>query len=365
MKFTCNQQTLNKEVAKASSFSAGKNSLSVTSCVLLDAHDDIIEIKAHDGKSGFHSFVPAHVEENGAVAVFADKLSSILSNLPSVDLEVSLEGDKLQIIPSSGRSLTVKMRTMQPDKFPTLPEPKEGYTEVTMKLDELKEMSDSVSFAVGEDSTRAFLTGVYMEMDDDNLVMVATDGRIMAHTKRSGEYSFMKEGIIIPVKFLQNLKILDGETISISIGEGTIFATTESQRIHSSLIAGPYPAYRKVIPSSVAHGITLNTKELDRAIALTSIMTDAKTKRLVIGIENDKLAIAGEDSDYGNSQQTIEGTDGDGNVKAMFNVLLLSPCIKKIPTETVRIGFNSHQTAWTFRPVGTEDTLYVIMPMSV
>ena len=48
-------------------------------------------------------------------------------------------------------------------------------------------MIDKTSFAVGTDESKFFLTGVYLDKKDDDVVMVATDSKRLSFIRKKFE----------------------------------------------------------------------------------------------------------------------------------------------------------------------------------
>ena len=91
MKFVCQSSALRAEIEIANSFASSKNSLSISSNVLLEASNDALTIKASDQKMGFSTIIPISVMIPGATTVYCEKLSQLLKNTPDTEIEVSEE----------------------------------------------------------------------------------------------------------------------------------------------------------------------------------------------------------------------------------------------------------------------------------
>ena len=89
MKFICQSSVLRSEIELANSFSSSKNSLSISSNVLLEAGNDALSIKATDQKMGFSSAISVSVQVPGETTVYCEKLSQLLKNIPDTEIEVS------------------------------------------------------------------------------------------------------------------------------------------------------------------------------------------------------------------------------------------------------------------------------------
>lgn len=348
---------------KAVAFAATKSANGITSCIYLEAKDDNLTIKATDMKAGFTSTIKVNVEVPGKTAVYADKLSAILKNMPKNDLILETREEMLYIYPTDAKKVNVGIRTLDAERFPEQ-EKKNGSIAFSIKSADLIKMANSVSFAVGSDMSRAFLTGVYMEAQNDVLYLVATDSKRLAAVSYEGAFGEFG-GQVIPVRFFQFLNGTLGEYVTITLGNGTIFAESEAVTISCSTLGDRYPAWRKVVPANAKFMLKMNVANLERAINLTSIMSDAKTRSLFLDLEENQMMVRGQDANYGHSKQILDCEYEGEKVTVQFNSLLLPPLLKGIETTNLIAKFNDGQKAWLFTPEGSESLIYVIMPMSL
>lgn len=367
MKFICSCDSIKQEIEYALNFSSQRNSLAITSHVLLENNNDMLTIKATDQKMGFVSSIPVQTVVPGKTTVFCDKLLAILKTLPSSDIEFSEEDKKLTIKPIDGTHINVNLKTTDYTKYPELIDVDESlYFSLTQK--DFNDMVDKTSFAVSEDTTRFFLTGVYIEKKDGKLAMVATDGRRLAFCHRAFEQEIPDFiPVIIPVKFLQLLKnISSGEGVfSLAVTPANVFAKIGSRVIYSNLISGNYPNYARVIPKELKYDCSMKVSDMEKAISLISVLVESKSKRIFVDLNPDGVMVSGENNEYGDSKQIISCEYTGPEAKISFNYNLLLTPIKKIDCEYFKISYNTPSQAMVILPEPEKDYLYVLMPMQV
>ena len=366
MKFICQCQTLRQEIEYAMGFSTQKNSLSITSNVYLENSGDLLTIKATDLKMSFVSTIDVKTVVPGSTSVFCEKLVAVMKNLPEGDIEISEEGGKLTIRPiESDNNININLKTMDASKYPEI----QGCSEnlyFSLPQKDYIEMVDKTSFAVSEDNTRYFLTGVYMEKKDEKLTLVATDGRRLAFISRSFEQEIPSfSPVIIPVKFLQALKsISSGEGVfSLAMDGDSIFSKIGNRTISSTLISGNYPNYERVIPKNLSYTCKMRVSDLEEAISLNSVLIESKSKRIFVDLNTEGVMISGEDTDFGDSKQLIPCEYDGPTAKISFNCSLLLPTVKKIESEFLKISYNTPTAAMVFTPEPEKDYIFVLMPM--
>ena len=368
MKFICQSSVLRAEIELANSFSSSRNSLSISSNVLLEANGSLLTIKATDQRIGFSSSIPVSISVPGSTTVYCEKLSQLLKNIPDTEIDVSEENGNLIIRPSDGSdSFIINIKTIDASKFPELMSIDERmYFSLTQR--DFFDMIDKTSFAVADDDSRHFLTGVYMEKKGDDVAMVATDGKRLAYVCRHFEQTIPDfPSAIIPPRFLSLMRSMgSGEgLLSIGIKEGFIFAEIGERTIYSSLIQGPYPAYEKVIPKGLDNTCIVKKEDVEKAISLISILVESKSKRIFIDLSEGKMTLSSENTDFGDSHQSIPASYSGADVRMSFNCQLLLSPIKKMDSEYMRIMFSKPSSAMILSSEPERDYLFVLMPMQL
>ena len=369
MKFVCQSSNLLHEIELANNFSSSKNSLSIASNVLLETANDKLTIKATDQRLGFTTSINAMTVIPGSTTVFCEKLTQLLKNIPDTEIEIDDSEGSLMIRPADGSdSFQASIKTIEASKYPQLQELEDSfYFSITQR--DFFDMIDKTSFAVSsEDDTRHFLTGVYMEKKGDDLVLVATDGKRMAYVCRHFEQEIPDfPSAIIPVRFLNLVKTMGtGEgLLSLGVKEGYIFSRIGNRTVYSTLIGGNYPAYEKVIPKGLENVCILKREDAEKAISLISILVESKSKRIYVDLTENLVTFSSENTEFGESKQSLPASYSGQDVKMSFNCQLLLTPIKKIDSDFMKIMFNKPSSAMIFTSEPEKDYLFVLMPMQI
>jgi DNA polymerase-3 subunit beta len=367
MKFTCEKDTLVKEIAITQEIvSKTSSSLSILSNVLLVSGSNTLHIKATDLKVSFETKIPVEVAQAGSVTVLCDKLLGSLRNLPPGDVEFeALENDTFVIKPLF-KKIDIRLRTIPADKFPEIPSfENEKFFELSQK--DLIEMISQTSFAISHDVTRYFMNGVYFEQNEGRLIMVATDGRRLSYISKQPENVISEfNPIIIPDKALNLVrKLASGEgNISIAISDKNVFFSFDNQNISTTLIEGNFPNYQKVIPSEQDHKITINREDLCEAVKRVSPLVDQKAKRIYINMKSGSFTLSSEESEIGFAKEEIACDYAGEEVTFALNCQYLSDPLREIIDEAVVLEYTEGK-AITLRSAQERDYFHIIMPMQL
>lgn len=365
MKFICQRDTILKEIEHANNFTSQRNALSISSNVLIENYQNLLTIKSTDTKLGFSTSFPVVTEVPGATTVICEKFLSILKSLPSCDLIFTDEDDRINITVAGNDSIRFNLKTLAADRFPELISCSDPYFSISQK--DFFDMIHKTSFSVGTDETKFFLTGVYMEKNDEGqLVLASTDGKRLSCSRKVFEQEIPDfKPCIIPIKFLNQLmSIGSGEGLfSLAVTNAYIFAEINGHSIYSTLITGNYPAYKKVIPQSFAYECRINVKSLLDALNQVSLCVDSNSKKIFLDFSRNGVLLSSENTEIGDAKIMIN-CDYDGpDTTISFNYSFLQTPLKIIETESVKICFNSANTAIAVLPEPERDYIFVIMPM--
>jgi len=364
MKFTCNKELILKEISIAQEIISSKNAILILSNIYIEADKNRLIIKARDMKVNFQAEVPVNVIEKGATTVYGDKFLGIISTFPYEEFEFSQNDNVVVIKPTTQKKPEYKLKSMASEKFPEIPVSTSPFFEMPIK--DFKEMVHQSVFAVSDDETRYFMNGVFMEKSEGSLIMVATDGRRLAFTKKKisakvDDFS----GIIIPPKILSTVIKRSGDegSINISINDKMIFINFASYQFSSVLIEGMFPNYKKVIPENQDFSLSVKRDEMLDALRRVSLMVEKKSHRIYLGVSPGKMAVSSEESEIGTVEDEIPCKYDGEEITIALNYRYLDEPFKAMTDDEIKIRFSSATKAITIEPVPEKDFFHIVMPM--
>lgn len=367
MKFTCEKNAFAREISVAQEIIASKNALSIMSNVLLEAKEGVLSLKATDIKVSFETTIPVDTSRPGEITVFCDKLSGILASIPEGDIEIEQQEDQKVIVRPTFKKVRFQLKTISSEKFPELPEaPENSFFSVPAR--DLKEMIAQTSFAVSDDETRYFMNGVFLEKVEDGLVMVSTDGRRLAYTRKQMEEKIPDfKGVIIPPKVLTIIarRASDEGSIDLAVTEKNLFVRFGSYKLSTVLIEGQFPNYQKVIPASQTNTVQLRRTDLLDALKRVSIFVEQKSRRTFFGLTSGTLVLSSEESEIGTAREELPCRYEGPEVTIALNYKYVEDPLKVMNTEDIVMEFTEPTRAITLAPEPRADYFHIVMPMQL
>lgn len=371
MKFIFDRDAMIREISIAQEIISTKQAADIRSNVALFAHNNTLTLKATDSKVNFESQIPVQINEEGETTIFCDKFMGILTALPEGEIEFNQETSDSSdtainvVIKPVGKKIKFQLKSISIDKFPNFASAEEvPYFEVPAK--DIKEMITQTVFAVSDDITRLFMSGVFFEKKEDNLLLVATDGKRLSYDAKpvlAGVADF--PSVIIPPKVLNIIakRAPDEGNISVAVVDKMIFFKFGSYKFGSVLIEGQIPNYDRVIPVNQEHNFRVAKSDLVSALKRVALMVDKKAGRIYFNISSGILRINSQSTEMGNADEEIPCEYDGENFTIAFNYRYIEEPLKVTDAEKITFEFTEDMKPVKMRPEPAGDFFHIIMPM--
>ncbi len=376
MRVSVLQENLVKGLSIVNRAIASRPSMPVLGNVLIATEEARLKLSATNLELGITTWIGAKVEEEGAVTIPAKTLLELVANLPPerVDLELDTRSHTLNL---SCGGKTANIRGIDASEFPAVPEASAD-TGMAVPADKFRQMIDQVVFAAAKEDNRPILTGILAKFEDTTFTMAAADGYRLAVRTADLETSVGKPlTLIIPARTLGELSRIISENdtnvyVSIPPGRSQVMFHLEAVDMVSQLIDGKFPDYEQIIPRTHSTVTQVYSLELLRACKYvdTFAREAANTIRVKIvpGDTNavpGQMVVAAQSQEKGDNQWPLDASvDGPG-LEVSFNVRYLLDVLNVIGEEQVVLETNGASSPGVLKPLGRQDFVYVVMPMSL
>ena len=319
--------------------------------------------------------MPDSIDESdyGAITVPARKFFDIVKQLPA-DAEITIienNGTNTGVELRSGKS-KFKLQSLSADDFPAAPEVDADYgTVFQMPSELLANAIKNIAYAMPSNDARYYLNGVFLELRDEGISCVATDGHRMAAVESDAVMFPTDEfpnfrSVILPYKFINELKgMLDSEeSVEVSIDESLIQINVSPHlKITSKLIDGKYPDWRSVLPRCQLL-ITVDLAGLVRALQQAKILSSEKYRGVRLVLSTDKLVITSSNPDQEVSEIELTVEYQGEPFEIGFNVDYLLSALETFNASVVCLKFIDGNSSCLIQGDADGNGIYhVIMPM--
>ena len=310
-----------EKISLSSHFTSSRlSSVTALQGVLMKGGTGEIHLYATNLNSFYHTLIKIEVKAPFQVILEPKKIMEFLSLLPPGKVTVEIKEKQVVIIQQKTRGT---FPIISSEEFP-LP-PKLDEKEKKIKTANFTKGLPLVLFAASTDETRLVLSGVNFLTQDDEMVMVATDGFRLSLQRYKGDNNI--GSMIIPSSFLSEiLKFIKGEEVFFghSASEKTILFRVGDDEFFSRLIEGDYPPFEKVIPVERKTIVIADREELLRKVKLISVFARDLSHIVVIEVTKEGLRLQPKtETDDGNiAQQEAEVSGEDQRVAFNYKFVL-------------------------------------------
>jgi len=345
-----------------------KQTLPILSHVLIQVDKDEITLTTTDMEIEIKASHKIKKQESvGSFTVYAKDLIDIIRKLnEKIVVEFIIEEKKVYIKADNN---SFELNTFNHQDFPALPKV-ENSDIVTIKRVVLRELIENTSFSMGNQDIRAYLNGLYFEVNNNNIVIVATDGHRLAIGEVNQNNNLKsKKTVILPRKAVLELtKILnksEHNEVNIHLSNNYFYLISDDTTIISRLIDGNFPNYAQVIPTDLENTVTFDRDELLSSLQQASIFVEERTKGVRLVFKNSELNIFSH-SERGTAKTQIKTKGLDKEIEIAFNIHYLISILEKITTKNVSMVVpGGDNQSCLLNGVNDETYQYVVMPMRI
>lgn len=307
MKITCNRDRLLAAFQTAATVAAARTSKAILQNVKMEAMGTRVTLTATDLEVGIRvELDDQEVETPGNALLSVSQFGSILRESSDERIRIESDGQGVRI---RGERSRFRLPSQNPAEFPDFAEPKDtNYYTLPGRL--LRELIRRTLFATDTDSGRYALGGVLLEMEEDRITAVGTDGRRLAKMEgpigKVGTPFSSDSMTIVPARSMQLIEraIGDPEQEVQLLTRGNEFVVrTPASTIVTRLLEGRFPRWRDVFPKRAnAISIELVVGPMLSAVRQAAIVTSADSRGVDFIFGGGQLIISGLTADVGESR---------------------------------------------------------------
>ncbi len=365
MKIICTQENLSRGLQMVSHIASKNISLPILNNVLLTAEKGMLKLATTNLEIGIVSQVRGKIEAEGSYTVQAKTFSDFINLLPKQNITMEVSGQDFKI--SCSKSKTI-MKGAPASEFPIIPDV-EAAEKFEIKAKTLKDALSSVVFTVALDETRPEISGVYMDFNNEQLTLAATDSYRLAEKVVKLEKPAVKnQQIIVPLRTIQELiRVLNeaNEVAVISCNENQVLFSLGETRLTSRLIEGQYPDYKQIIPSEHRTRVIVNTSEFINTIKQASLFCKQGGNDITLKFDKKtgEIIVFATNAQIGESEvrQTADIVGEENNI--VLNYRFLLDGLQNISSEQCVLEMTSNVNPGLLRPEKNGNYIYIIMPI--
>ena len=368
MKFSVNQQDLQKSLNYCQGVIEKRSTLPILSNVLLEVSNANLTITATDLDLIFiHKIPNVEILEEGKTTSSSSIMYDIVRKFSS--------GSKINFSNPSENKLHLEsdksvfnLNCINASEFP-LTEENFNENEFSIKSKELLKLLNKCKFSVSNDETRHYLSGIFLhqtEVDEKTfLTAAATDSHRMSISKIRLQNKVQFEQIILPKKTIFQLCTLledyEGE-VKISNIKSKIKFEINNSILISKLIDGKFPNYVQVVPKENQKKLEVDVKSFLNSVDRVASVSLDKKDGVKFSLSKNNLDLSVNNTNSGDGKESLT-VKFDHELDISFNSRYLIDIASQLDGDNIEIYLKDTGSPALIRDPSDYDSIYVVMPM--
>ena len=368
MKFSLNQQDLQKSLNYCQGVIEKRSTLPILSNVLLDVRNGKLTITATDLDLIFiHNIPNVEIIEEGKTTSSSSIMYDIVRKFSS--------GSKINFSNPSENKLHLEsdksvfnLNCISASEFP-LTDENFNENEFSIKSKELLKILNKCKFSVSNDETRHYLSGIFLHQTEVDqkyfLTAAATDSHRMSISKIRLENKINFDQIILPKKTIFQLCTLlednEGE-VKISNIKSKIKFEINNSILISKLIDGKFPNYVQVIPKENQKKLEIDLKSFLNSVDRVASVSLDKKDGVKFNLSKNNLNLSVNNTNSGDGKENLN-VSFDHELEISFNSRYLIDVASQLDGDNIEIYLKDTGSPALIRDPADYDSIYVVMPM--
>lgn len=370
MKFKVSSTKLFAQLQALGKVVVAKNSLQILEGILFDLDGQVLTLTASDSETTIQTKLAVEDAEGAGKVVFTARfLIDTLKEFPEqiLTFDINDQNFGLNIISDNGNYNFVGTNGQEYPQMPGISEDAHSFTIPSKVL--LGAISKTL-FCAADDELRPVMNGVYFDLKEDNLTMVATDAHRLVRLIYKGIGSAQPASFILPKKPANLLKSIlgkDEEQVTVTFTDKNTRFEVADTVIICRQIEGRFPNYNAVIPQNNFNKVTVDRQTILNAARRVAVFANQGTGLIKLAISENSITISAQDIDFSTSAEEQISCSYSGESMAIgFKAPFLIEILSSINSNDINIELNDPSKAGLIMPFENEENeelVVLIMPM--
>ena len=369
MKFNIQSKLLLSHLSSVSKVVNTKNQLSVLDNFLFNLEGDKLVITGSDQETRLTTNVQVQEPEgSGKFAANGKKLLDLLKQLPDLALSFDVNDENLEINITHMHG-KFNFIGVNGNEFPAKAALEDEPNRFTLPCKTVVEGISQTIFAVGVESMRPVMMGVFWDIKPTEIVFVASDTHKLVRYRKLNLDINQELSFILPTKPASILgSILEKKEgdVNITIDSKSATFETDDYSLTCRFVNGRYPNYNSVIPTTNQYSVSLDRAQLLNALRRVSVFTSS-SGLVKLEMRPNEIFMSTQDVDFSTSAEERILCEYTGTEMAIgFNDENIIDVLNNIDSEEIYLKLIDSNRAGLFLPVEQkedEELLVLLMPM--
>lgn len=375
MIFTCKTKNLKEAVFQMEKIVSKQTTLPILGNLLIEAKKNQLILSATNLEIAIQIILGAKIEKEGEITVPPKILGGFLSNIKDDIVSGELIKNELNLTSENDK---INIKGIDANDFPIIPQRDDEKNFFELDGETFSKAISGVLVSVAHNDTRQELNGIFMKLEEEQIVLASTDSFRLTEVKIplnkemvTDEYHLFRERIdslILPVQSLAEFHRTGAAKVSFSVNQKQAFINTDGILVISRIINGNYPEYTQVLPKKNEISVKINREKLLNAVKIASLVANNQNGEIKLKSlgEEKKIVVTAQSIDTGDNVSRVSAEIEGPDFEIFFNFRYLLDALNSdlFEGEELIIKLNQQKSPVIFSIPGKEAFFsYVIMPI--
>jgi DNA polymerase-3 subunit beta len=367
-KFTALQKDLINILASMQPICSKKTTLDITESIFFQVAPKELTLKATDLEISLQSSmeIESDISEVSSFLISGKRIFEIVKELDG-EIEFNVSSNQISL-KANGVDLALNIKDSQ--EFPPFPERIENMMD--FKAPFILDMLNKVAFVVPQNNSNAALNGMLLEINPEEMSMVATDGHSLARVTTSKYTLSEDKKWLLPKRAIMELKKLFE---SCSAQDSIFLGTCGNQLVFSGknfnfftkLISDAFPQYKPVLEKEGFFPATVAKDPLMKTLKRTSCLLAGQFVSTTFRFAPGALKVNMQNKEVGTLDEILSIEDfGGSEIESRFYAPYILNGLQGFPEKNLSFFIKNGARPIIFE---TKDDnfvqTYLVMPVSI
>jgi DNA polymerase-3 subunit beta len=366
MNIKINREILLRPLGTVSGIVEKRHALPILSNLLLEGNQGKLTFTATDLEMQISTHIETEIADDFQITISAKKLFDITRALPDESkMDIQIEESKVLVKAKKSR---FNLQTLPPKDYPVMKKEEKDTVDLKLSQKEFKTLLKQVDFAMAQQDIRYYLNGLLIEVKDNNINIVGTDGHRLSFTSLKLKNPTHPAQVIVPRKTIVELTKLLNDTedqLEISFTKNQVNFKFNEIDLITKVIDGKFPDYSRVIPQGHNNVFNVDRSLLLDSMLRASILSNDKYRGIRMVLEEGNLKLVSNNSEQEQAEEELEINYKGEKIDIGFNVTYLIDVLTNIQSDKLTIAFNDSSSSCLVTIPDNEKYKYVVMPMRI
>jgi DNA polymerase III subunit beta len=311
--------------------------------------------------------IPLACESPGAITVPARKFLDICRLLPQGANIIfdSTGGDKVKISSNKSR---FSLSCLPAESYPEFSE-SVFENQFSINVGKFKKALEKTTFCMANQDVRYYLNGLLLNISNNNLKLVASDGhRLSVYEDRLDQCTEFEARIILPRKgVLELIRMLDdvGAELKIEFSSNNIRIFNKNIIFSAKLVDSKYPDFSKVFQQPFFSSLSVPKNTLKEALTRVAILSNEKFKGVTLDINSEILKISTHNPEHEEAEEELSIEYDGAPLTISFNVQYLLDALSNLDSDVALLTISSNASACFIEEPNEKGYKFIVMPMKL